>query len=88
LKVAADLRRRWGKRNERPNLLRETFTLQGMTQVQASMAGRMADSALRREERSELNGRGHVRDLLLDADFDGPLGITKKRQHGEYRGTT
>ena len=46
-----------GQENMRPNLVRETFSLQGMTAVQDP----------------QLMGDDDVRDLLIDSDFDGPL---------------
>jgi hypothetical protein len=63
-----------GQENERPNLLRETFTLQGMTQVQAydGQAGWQIQPFGGKKD-PELMGEDDVRDLLLDADFDGPL---------------
>jgi hypothetical protein len=63
-----------GQENERPNLLRETFTLQGMTQVQAydgSQGWQIQPFGGKKDP--ELMGEDDVRDLLLDADFDGPL---------------
>ena len=63
-----------GQENERPNLLRETFTLQGMTQVQAydgSQGWQIQPFSGKKDP--ELMGEDDVRDLLLDADFDGPL---------------
>jgi len=63
-----------GQENERPNLVRETFTLQGMTQVQAydgSTGWQIQPFGGKKDP--ELMGEDDVRDLLLDADFDGPL---------------
>ena len=65
---------RVGQENQRPNLLRETFTLQGMTQVQAydgSQGWQIQPFGGKKDP--ELMGEDDVRDLLLDADFDGPL---------------
>src|SRR5438128_5468974 len=63
-----------GQENMRPSLVRETFTLQGMTQVQGY------DGSLCRQRRPlggrtdpQLMGEDDMRDLLIDADFDGPL---------------
>ena len=60
--------------NQRPNLVRETFALQGMTAVSAydgttgwqiqPFGGHMDP---------EFMGEDDLKDLLLDADFDGPL---------------
>jgi len=63
-----------GQENMRPNLVRETFTLQGMTQVQAydgSAGWQIRPFGGRKEP--ELMGEDDLRDLLIDADFDGPL---------------
>ncbi len=63
-----------GQENQRPNLLRETLTLQGMTAVQAydGSAGWQIQPFGGKKD-PELMGEDDVRDLLLDADFDGPL---------------
>jgi hypothetical protein len=63
-----------GQENQRPNLLRETFRLQGMTAVQAydGSAGWQIQPFSGKKD-PELMGEDDVRDLLLDADFDGPL---------------
>ena len=63
-----------GQENQRPNLLRETFKLQGMTAVQAydGSAGWQIQPFGGKKD-PELMGEDDVRDLLLDADFDGPL---------------
>jgi hypothetical protein len=63
-----------GQENVRPNLVRETFTLQGMTQVQAydGTAGWQIQPFGGKKD-PELMGEDDLRDLLLDADFDGPL---------------
>jgi hypothetical protein len=63
-----------GQENQRPNLLRETFRLQGMTSVQAydgSTGWQIQPFGGKKDP--ELMGEDDVRDLLLDADFDGPL---------------
>lgn len=63
-----------GQENERPNLIRESFTLQGMTQVQAydgSTGWQIQPFGGKKDP--ELMGEDDLRDLLLDADFDGPL---------------
>jgi hypothetical protein len=63
-----------GQENMRPNLVRETFTLQGMTAVQAydgSAAWQIQPFGGRKDP--ELMGDDDMRDLLIDADFDGPL---------------
>jgi hypothetical protein len=63
-----------GQENERPNLIRETFSLQGMTEVQAyDGATGWQIQPFGGKKDPELMGEDDVRDLLLDADFDGPL---------------
>jgi hypothetical protein len=63
-----------GQENERPALIRETFTLQGMTAVQAydGTAGWQIQPFGGKKD-PQLMGEDDLRDLLLDADFDGPL---------------
>jgi hypothetical protein len=60
--------------NHRPNLVRETFALQGMTAVQAydGSAGWQIQPFGGKKDPA-LMGEDDVRDLLIDADFDGPL---------------
>src|SRR5438445_10842960 len=63
-----------GQENMRPSLVRETFTLQGMTQVQAydgSNGWQISPFGGRKDP--ELLGEDDVRGLAEDADFDGPL---------------
>ncbi len=63
-----------GQENKRPNQVRETFTLQGMTQVQAydgSTGWQIRPFSGRKDP--QLMGEDDVRDLLIDSDFDGPL---------------
>jgi hypothetical protein len=63
-----------GQENKRPNLVRETFTLQGMTQVQAydgSTGWQIQPFGGRKDP--QLMGEDDMRDLLIDSDFDGPL---------------
>lgn len=63
-----------GQENMRPNLVRETLTLQGMTQVQAydGTAGWQIQPFGGKKD-PEMLGEDDLRDLLLDGDFDGPL---------------
>jgi hypothetical protein len=63
-----------GQENQRPNLVRETFSLQGMTAVQAfdGTTGWQIQPFGGKKD-PELLGEDDLRDLLLDADFDGPL---------------
>lgn len=60
--------------NERPNLVRETFSLQGMTAISAydGTTGWQIQPFEGHKD-PELMGEDDLRDLLLDADFDGPL---------------
>ena len=60
--------------NKRPSRLRETFTLQGMTQVQAydGETGWQIQPFGGHKEPA-LMGEDDLRDLLIDSDFDGPL---------------
>src|SRR5438067_12703972 len=63
-----------GQENMRPSLVRETFTLQGMTQVQAydgSLGWQIRPFGGRKDP--QLMGEDDMRDHLIDADFDGPL---------------
>ncbi len=77
-----------GQENQRPNLVRETFTLQGMTAVQAydGTTGWQIQPFGGKKD-PELMGEDDVRDLLLDADFDGPLVDYKEKGNTvEYLG--
>jgi hypothetical protein len=60
--------------NMRPGLVRQNVTIQGMTAVQAydGSAGWLTQPFRGRKD-PELMGEDNLRDLLLDADFDGPL---------------
>jgi hypothetical protein len=60
--------------NQRPNLLRETLSLQGMTAIQAydGTTGWQIQPFGGHKD-PEFLGEDDLRDLLLDADFDGPL---------------
>jgi hypothetical protein len=63
-----------GQENQRPNLIRETFFLQGMTAVQAydgSTGWQVQPFGGKKDP--ELLGEDDLRDLLLDSDFEGPL---------------
>jgi len=77
-----------GQENKRPNLVRETFTLQGMTQVQAydgSTGWQVRPFGGRKDP--QLMGEDDVRDLLIDSDFDGPLvDYKEKGNQVEYLG--
>ncbi len=77
-----------GQENKRPNRLRETLTLQGMTRVQAydgSTAWEIRPFGGRKDP--QLMGEDDVRDLLIDADLDGPLlDYKEKGNQVEYLG--
>lgn len=63
-----------GQENMRPNMVRETFSFQGMTAVQAydGHTG-WAIQPFGGKKDPMLMGEDDLRDLLIDADFDGPL---------------
>ena len=63
-----------GQERARPNLLRQTFSLQGMTQVTAydGNAGWQINPFGGRKDPERL-GDEQLRSLAEDADFDGPL---------------
>jgi hypothetical protein len=65
---------RQSQENKRPNLVRETFSLQGMTAISAydGTSGWQIQPFGGHKD-PELMGEDDLRDLLLDADFDGPL---------------
>jgi hypothetical protein len=60
--------------NRRPNLVRETFALQGMTAITAydGTTGWQIQPFGGHKD-PEFMGEDDLKDLLLDADFDGPL---------------
>jgi len=74
--------------NARPNLVRETISLQGMTAVTAydgSTGWQVQPFGGHKDP--ELMGEDDLRDLLLDADFDGPLVAYKEKGNTvEYLG--
>jgi hypothetical protein len=77
-----------GQENKRPNLVRETFTLQGMTQVQAydGATGWQIRPFEGRKD-PQLIGEDDLLDLIIDADFDGPLVDYKEKGNKiEYLG--
>ncbi len=74
LDAAGGFTGRVGQENMRPNLVRETFSLQGMTAVQAydgSTAWQIQPFGGHKDP--QLMAEDDVRDLLIDSDFDGPL---------------
>jgi hypothetical protein len=77
-----------GQENQRPNLLRETFSLQGMTAVSAydGTTGWQVQPFGGHKD-PELMGEDQLRDLLIDADFDGPMVDYKEKGNTvEYMG--
>jgi hypothetical protein len=74
--------------NMRSNLVRNDLTLQGMTAVQAyDGAVGWQTNPFRGRKDPELMGEDNVRDLLLAADFDGPLvDCAEKGNKVEYLG--
>ncbi|MFZ0760135.1 MAG: hypothetical protein WAM69_09315 [Candidatus Sulfotelmatobacter sp.] len=77
-----------GQENARPNLVRETFSLQGMTAVQAydGVTGWQIQP-FEGHKAPQLLGEDDLRDLQLDADFDGPLvDYKEKGSRVEYLG--
>ncbi len=60
--------------NMRPDLVRQNVTIQGMTAVQAyDGSNGWQTQPFRGRKDPELMGEDNLRDLLLAADFDGPL---------------
>ena len=77
-----------GQENDRPNLLRQTFTLQGMSQIVAydGTTGWQI-SPFQGHKDPELLGEDDLRGVLRDADFDGPLVDYKEKGNTvEYLG--
>src|SRR5438094_1171331 len=69
-----------GQEAKAPNLLRETFTIQNMTQVQAydgSVGWQISPFQGRKDP--ELVGEDDLRDLVEQADFYGPLIDAKEK---------
>jgi len=63
-----------GEENMRPNLLRETFSLQGMTGVQAyDGATGWQIQPFGGKKDPQFMGEDDLRDLIIDSDIDGPL---------------
>ncbi len=63
-----------GQENMRPNLLRETFSIQGMTAVQAydgSTGWQIQPFGGKKDP--QYMGEDDLRDLIIDSDIDGPL---------------
>ena len=63
-----------GQESRAPNLIRQTFTLQGMTQIQAyDGANGWQISPFQGRKDPELLGEDDLRNVIEDADFYGPL---------------
>jgi hypothetical protein len=77
-----------GQENKRPDLVRETFTLQGMTQLQAYDGSTgWAIRPFGGKKDPQLMGEDDMHDLVIDADFDGPLVDYKEKGNKvEYLG--
>jgi len=77
-----------GQENERPKLVRQTFSLQGMTAITAydgSTGWQIQPFGGHKDP--ELMGEDDLRGLLRDADFDGPLVDYKEKGNTvEYLG--
>ena len=77
-----------GQEMKRPNMLRSTFTVQGMTAIQAydGQTGWQISPFQGRKD-PELLGEDDLRDLVEDADMDGPLVDYKEKGNAvEYLG--
>jgi len=77
-----------GFENQRPNLIRQTFSLQGMTEVSAydGTTGWQIQPFEGHKD-PELMGEDELRGLLREADFDGPLVDYKEKGNTiEYLG--
>jgi len=77
-----------GQENARPTLIRQTFTLQGMTAVQAydGTTGWQIQPFGGKKD-PQLMGEDDLRDLLVDSDIDGPMVDYKaKGNKVEYMG--
>lgn len=77
-----------GQESKAPNLLRQTFTIQNMTQIQAydgSIGWQISPFGGRKDP--ELLGEDDLRDLVETADFYGPLVDYREKGHTvEYLG--
>jgi hypothetical protein len=77
-----------GQENERPNLVRQTFSLQGMTEISAydGTTGWQIEPFGGHKD-PELIGEDDLRGLVRAADFDGPLVDYKEKGNTvEYLG--
>jgi hypothetical protein len=78
----------FGQANMRPDLVRQSLTMQGMTAIEAYDGSTgWQTQPFRGRKDPELMGEDTLRDLLLAADFDGPLvDYTEKGNKIEYLG--
>jgi hypothetical protein len=78
----------FGQTNMRPDLVRQNLTMQGMTAIQAYDGSTgWQTQPFRGRKDPELMGEDTLRDLLLAADFDGPLvDYAEKGNKIEYLG--
>ena len=77
-----------GQQNMRPNLVRETFSFQGLTAVQTydGTTGWQIQPFGGRKD-PQLMGEDDLPDLLIDSDFDGPMVDYKEKGNSvEYLG--
>ncbi len=74
-----------GQESLRPNQVRQTFSLQGMTAVTAydGTTGWQIQPFEGHKD-PQLLGEDELRGLVLDADFDGPLVVTTKRRAARW----
>lgn len=73
-RLGGGMRAQIGMEAKRPDMIRQTFTLQSMTQIQAydgSVAWQISPFEGRKDP--ELLGEEETRTLIEEADFDGPL---------------
>jgi hypothetical protein len=77
-----------GQEMKRPSMLRSTFTVQGMTAIQAyDGQGGWQISPFQGRKDPELLGEDDLRDLVEDSDMDGPLVDYKEKGNAvEYLG--
>ncbi len=78
----------FGEANKRPDLVRQTLTMQGMTAIEAYDGSTgWQTQPFRGRKDPELMGEDTLRDLLLASDFDGPLvDYAEKGNKVEYLG--
>ncbi len=73
-KIYVGINADFSQEQKRPNMLRQDFTVQGMTQIEAydgTVGWQISPFQGRRD--AELLGEDDMRDLVEDSDIDGPL---------------